>query len=287
MESDSPKELDVNKKIAEALKVSLGKFFESHDDEETEPCDGVMSTEGDDEFEPFDGVFYIDGDDEPIVVDPETTTMGDLERLMDEAEDKRLLVDELLDWMSTRTKGDVDLAARLMKKGARRLDNKSKQKDPCRIIVKGDGIFVELPDQKLKKVTFGRGNLSKTLYIFYLRQIVRAEKDNAISTSLSQVELEDYKEELLNIYQNISGKQGNIMDVESWLEKGTISNTFANATASIRKYFDKLFDNYVINYKWEKCYSIEIIGEDKYGNPRYGIKLTPDDFVLKWPFEVC
>ena len=142
MESDSPKEIDVNKKITEALKVSLGKFFESLDDEETESCDGGMSTEGDDETEPFDGVFYTDGDDEPLVVDPKTTTMGDLERLMDEADDKHLLVDELLDWVSTRTKGDVDLAATLMKKGARRLDNKSKQKDPCRIIVKGDGIFV-------------------------------------------------------------------------------------------------------------------------------------------------
>ena len=272
MESDSPRKLDVDKKIAEELKVSISNLLESLDDEKPEPWDGVI---------------YTDGDDEPLVVDPKTMTMGDLERLIEEKEDKHLLVDELLDWVAIRTKGDVDLAATLMKKGARRLDNKSKQKDPCRIIVKGDGIFVELPDQKLKKVTFGRGNMSKTLYIFFLRQIVRAQKDNAISTSLSQVELEDYKEELLNIYQNISGKQGNIMDVESWLEKGTISNTFANATASIRKYFDKLFDNYVINYKWEKCYSIEIIGEDKYGNPRYGIKLTPDDFVLKWPFEVC
>ena len=287
MESESPKEIDVNKKITEALKVSLGKFFESLDDEETESCDGGMSTEGDDETEPFDGVFYTDGDDEPLVVDPKTTTMGDLERLMDEADDKHLLVDELLDWVSTRTKGDVDLAATLMKKGARRLDNKSKQKDPCRIIVKGDGIFVELPDRELKKVTFGRGNLSKTLYIFFLRQIMRSAKDNSIPSCLSQFELKDYKEELIKIYQNISGKQGNVTDVESWFEKGTISNNFANATASIRKYFDKMFDNYVINYKWEKCYSIEIMGEDRRGNPRYGIKLSPDDFVLKWPFEVC
>lgn len=272
MKSDSPEKLDVNKKLAEAFKVSIGNLLESLDDEEPKP---------------FDGVFYAEGDDEPLIVDPKTMTMGDLERLMEEQEDKRLLVDELLDWVAMRTKGDIDLAATLMKKGLRRLNNKSKQKDPCRIIVKGDGIFVELPDQKLKKVTFGRGNMSKTLYIFYLRQILRAQKDNTVSASLSQVELEDYKEELLNIYQNISGKQGNIRDIESWLEKGTISNTFANATASIRKYFDKVYDNYVINYKWEKCYSIEIMGEDRYGNPRYGIKLTPDDFVLKWPFDVC
>lgn len=34
--------------------------------------------------EPFDGVFYVEGDDEPIIVDSKTTTMGDLERLVNE-----------------------------------------------------------------------------------------------------------------------------------------------------------------------------------------------------------
>ena len=272
MKSDSPEKLDVNKKLAEAFKVSIGNLLESLDDEEPKT---------------FDGVFYVEGDDEPLIVDPKNLTIGDLERLMEEQEDKRLLVDELLDWVAMRTKGDIDLAATLMKKGLRRLNNKSKQKDPCRIIVKGDGIFVELPDETLEKVVFGRGNLSKTLYIFFLRQIMRREKDNTIPSCLSQFELKDYKDELMKIYQNISGKQGDVTDVESWLAKGTISNNFANATASIRRYFDKMFDNYVINYKWEKCYSIEIMGEDRRGNPRYGIKLSPDDFVLKWPFELC
>lgn len=270
MESDLQKENEI-KKLAEEL-GGYGKLLEAADQEEVKP---------------FDGVFYNEGDDEPLIVDPKTMTMGDLGRLVEEAGDKNLMVEELLEWLAKRTQGDVDLAATLMKKGLRRLGNKSKQKDPCPITVKENGIFVELPDQKLKKVTFGRGNLSKTLYIFFLRQIVRAEKNKAISASLSQFELEDYKDELLNIYQNISGKKGNIEEVESWLEKSTVSNTFANATASIRKYFDKFFDNYVIKYKWQKCYSIEIMGEDRRGNPRYGIKLSPDDFMLKWPFEVC
>lgn len=265
MKSDKLKGKE-SKKGRKARNATISPFY----------CDG----------EPFDGVFYTEGDDEPIIVDPKSMTMGDLECMVNEAMDKNLMVEELLEWIAIRTQGDVDLAATLMKKGLRRLSNKNKQKDPRPIIVKENGLFVELPDQKLKKVTFGRGNLAKTLYIFFLRQIVRAEKDHAISAYLSQFELEDYKEELLNIYENISGKPGNIKDVESWLEKGTISNTFSNATASIRKYFDKLFDNYVINYKWEKCYSIEIMGEDQRGNPRYGIKLSPDDFVLKWPFEV-
>ena len=268
MESNSQKETNI-KKLAETL----------------EGYDNLSETADEEVTKPFDGVFYNEGDDEPVIVDPKTMTMGDLERLVIEAGDKNLMVEELLEWLAIRTQGDVDLATTLMKKGLRRLSNKNKQKDPCPIIVKENGIFVELPDQKLKRVTFGRG-LSKTLYIFFLRQIVRAEKDNAISASLSQFELEDYKDELLNIYQNISGKSGDIEEVETWLEKSTVSNTFSNAIASIRKYFDKLFDNYVIHYKWKKCYSIEIMGEDRRGNPRYGIKLSPDDFVLKWPFEV-
>lgn len=268
MESDAQKKLDVKKSEEEG---SAGNPQESLDDAASKT---------------WDGVFYTEGDDEPIIVDSNTLTIGDLERLVDEAMAKNQMVEELLEWLAMRTQGNVDLAATLLKKGLRRLSNKNKQKDPCRIIVKGDGIFVELPDQKLKKVTFGRGNLSKTLYVFFLRQIVRAEKDNTIPRCLSQFEMEDYKEELMFIYQNVSGKHGDIKEVESWLEKGTVSNNFANATASVRKYFDKLFDNYVIKYKWKKCYSIEIMGEDRRGNPRYGIKLTPDDFVLKWPFEV-
>ncbi len=268
MESDAPEKLDV-KKSEEVGSVS--NLQEQLDDEAPKP---------------WDGVFYTEGDDEPIIVDPKTMTMGDLERVLDEAVVKNQMVEELLEWVSIRTKGDVDLAATLMKKGLRRLNNKNKQKDPCRIIVKENGIFVEFPGQKLKKVTFGRGNLSKTLYVFFLRQIVRAKTDNTIPCCLSQFEMGDYKEELMGIYQNVSGKHGDIREVETWLEKGTVSNNFANATASIRKYFDKLYDNYVIKYKWEKCYSIEIMGTDRRGNPRYGIKLTPDDFVLKWPFEM-
>lgn len=268
MESDAPEKLDVKK--SEEVE-SVGNLQEQLDDETPKPWDGVL---------------YTEGDDEPIIVDPKTMTMGDLERVLDEAVVKNQMVEELLEWLAVRTQGDVDLAATLMKKGLRRLNNKSKQKNPCRIIVKENGIFVELPNQKLKKVTFGRGNLSKTLYVFFLRQIVRATKDNTIPRCLSQFEMGDYKEELMFIYQNVSGKHGDIKEVETWLEKGTVSNNFANATASVRKYFDKLFDNYVIKYKWEKCYSIEIMGTDRRGNPRYGIKLTPDDFVLKWPFEM-
>lgn len=244
MESDTQKKLDVEKPAKEL--ESVGNLQES-------PDDGTG--------EPWNGVFYTEGDDEPIIIDSKIRTMGDLERLVDESMVKNQMVEELLEWLAVRTKGDVDLAATLMKKGLRRLNNKSKQKNPCRIIVKENGIFVEFPGQKLKKVTFGRGNLSKTLYVFFLRQIVRATKDNTIPCCLSQFEMGDYKEELMFIYQNVSGKHGDIREVESWLEKGTVSNNFANATASIRKYFDKLYDNYVIKYKWEKCYSIEIYGD--------------------------
>ena len=69
MKSDSPEKLDVNKKLAEAFKVSIGNLLESLDDEEPKT---------------FDGVFYVEGDDEPLIVDPKNLTIGDLERLMEE-----------------------------------------------------------------------------------------------------------------------------------------------------------------------------------------------------------
>ena len=144
---------------------------------------------GAESVEPWDGSFYVEGDDEPLIVKPNHTTLGELERMLDDVEDKNQMVEELLEWLAIRTQGDVDLAATLLKKGLRRLSNKNKQKDPCRIIVKEDGIFVELPDQKTQKVTFGRGNLSKTLYVFFLRQIMRATKDNTIPRCLSQFEM--------------------------------------------------------------------------------------------------
>jgi hypothetical protein len=233
------------------------------------------------DHQPFDGVFYIEDMDQTLKV-PQRTTMGELEQMVQEVEDKRKRLAELADWLDRHTDGDPQLAAELLGLEKQRRENREKVKVPCQLKVRDDKICIELPDKSLKKITFGRGNPAKTLYIFFLRQIERAEEDRNASTCLSQVEMEAYKDDLFYIYQNISGKKCKMQDVESWLKKGTLSNEFANAAASIRKYFDTLFDVLTLKFKFGKCYSIEIMGKDRFGNPRYGIDLKTSDFDLGW-----
>ena len=233
------------------------------------------------ETEPFDGVFEVEGMEQPLVV-PTNITLGELTKLIRNTEIKRKRLAELADWLDRHTNGDPQLAAELLGLEKQRRENMAKVKLPCKLEVQDDRICIELPDQSLKKITFGRGNVAKTLYIFFLRQIERAEEDRNAPTCLSQVEMEAYKDELFYIYQNISGKKCRMQDVELWLKKGTLSNEFANATASIRKYFDTLFDVLTLKFKFGKCYSIEIMGKDRFGNPRYGIDLKTSDFDLGW-----
>ena len=240
-----------------------------------------LSTIDEIEIEPFDGVFEVEGMEQPLVV-PTNITLGELTEIVCNTEIKRKRLVELADWLDQHTNGEPQLAAELLGLEKQRRENMAKVKLPCKLEVQDDRICIELPDQSLKKITFGRGNVAKTLYVFFLRQIERAEEGRNVPTCLSQVEMEAYKDELFYIYQNISGKKCRMQDVESWLKKGTLSNEFANATASIRKYFDALFDVLTLKFKFGKCYSIEIMGKDRFGNPRYGIDLKTSDFNLGW-----
>lgn len=171
-------------------------------------------------------------------------------------------------------------AAYLMKKEWERLLNKQKMQMLCPIQVLDDKIYVEFPGKKHEKVFFSRGNVAKTLYIFFLRQIERANQDKNVSPCLSQQEMEQYADELSAIYRNISGKTN--FDVRSLFTKSTISNDFTNALSSIRRYFKDHFDMDALKNNFNKCYNIEIMGKDSYGNVRYGIGLQPEDFDLGW-----
>lgn len=171
-------------------------------------------------------------------------------------------------------------AAYLMKKEWERLLNKQKMQMLCPIQVLDDKIYVEFPGKKHEKVFFSRGNVAKTLYVFFLRQIERANQDKNVSPCLSQQEMEQYADELSAIYRNISGKTN--FDVRSLFTKSTISNDFTNALSSIRRYFKDHFDMDALKNNFNKCYNIEIMGKDSYGNVRYGIGLQPEDFDLGW-----
>lgn len=184
---------------------------------------------------------------------------------------------ELADWIEQFTMGDNFLAADLLERELKRRIEKEKLNKPYPIVVENDNLNVELPGHQTKKISFGR-NEAKTLYIFFLRQIERANKDNSVSPYLSQEEMRDYADELRKIHETSCGKK--LYDIESWLVKSSLSNTFFNAGSHIRKWFKQLYNIDELKETYNKCYSIEIMGKDRQGNPRYGIKLDMDDFDL-------
>ena len=187
---------------------------------------------------------------------------------------------ELADWIDQFTKGDNFLAADLLERELKRQIDKEKLTNTCSILVENDKIYLELPGHKTEKLIFGRGNVAKALYIFFLRQIERASKNKRVSSYLSQEEMKDYAEELRKIYENLSGRTP--FNFESWFQKSTVSNNFTNACSSIRTCFDQFFNVDELKRLHGKCYSIQSMGEDRHGNPRYGIDLDIDDFDLGW-----
>lgn len=184
---------------------------------------------------------------------------------------------ELIRQFSTE---DNFLAADLMEKELKKMINQSKLQMLCPIRINDDKIQIELPGEKYEKITFRRGAVAKTLYIFFLRQIERADQDKSVLPCLSQQEMEQYADELADIYRYISGKSK--FNLSTLLNKSTVSNDFTNALSSIRRYFDDLFDVNLLQKRFKKCYSIEIMGKDRNGNPRYGIDLNVKDFDLGW-----
>ena len=146
-----------------------------------------------------------------------------------------------------------------------------------------DEIWLEFPDKSKEKISFERGNVARALYIFFLRQIERAEADRNVPRYLSKEEMKEYKEELLDIYRNLSGKMCQMSTVESWLTRSRQNNDFSTAKGCIQTYFDSRFDVLSLKYKYDKCYSIEIMDkEHRPKEPHYGICLDTSDFDLGW-----
>ena len=184
----------------------------------------------------------------------------------------------LSDWIGKNIQND-DEAISVLDMVLKQMRNKGKLKEACKIKVKDKSIYLMLPKNEQQELSFRRGGIAKMLYVFYLILIKRAEKDPKVPTSVAQVNLVDYKDELFEVYMDISGKW-EPQSVESVWNKE--SNDFANALSSIRRSFDDIFDVKSIH---PKCYSIEIMGNDKMGRSLYGIQLDPDDIELGWPFN--
>ena len=193
-------------------------------------------------------------------------------------EDMQRRAEALSDWIVKNIQDD-NVAISVLDLVQKQLRNKGKLKVPCKIKVKDKSIYRMLPKNELKELSFRRGSIAKMLYVFFLIQIKRAEKDPCVSKNIAQVNLVDYKDDLSEIYMNISGKW-DPQSIESVWNKE--SNDFANALSSIRRSFEDIFD---VNSLLPKCYTIEIVDEDKMGRSLYGILLDPDDIELGYPYD--
>lgn len=235
--------------------------------------------ESDCELQPFDGVFHIEGEYEPFIV-PTDASMGDLSKMVAEKQEQLKLRKQFTDWIENFTQNNNELAKELLSNELKRKENESKWRSPHRIIVKNDQIHLELEDGSLKKLNLGRGYPGKTMYIFLLRQLERASENGAEPYCLSQPEMSIYKDELKKIHKNLSGKD--FRGIDDLFLKGSFSNSFSTINVNIRNAFSEFFDVCALKYLTGKCYSIEIMGKDRYGNPRYGIDLDVEDFDLGW-----
>lgn len=188
---------------------------------------------------------------------------------------------KLADWIDQFTKGDNFLAADLLERELKRQIDKDKLRKPYPISVYNDEIYLELPGNKREELDFKRrGPYSRTLYIFFLRQLERASKDRKVSPCLSQEEMKDYSDELQKIYESVGGRTKTFL--QTVFLRSSMSGDFNNACSDIRTSLGHFFNTDVLKKNYGKCFSIEIMGKDRYGNPRYGIDLDIDDFDLGW-----
>lgn len=186
----------------------------------------------------------------------------------------------LSDWIDKNIQDD-NVAISVLDLVLKQRRNKSKLKEPRKIKVKDKNIYLMLSKNELKELSFRRGGIAKMLYVFFLVQIKRAEKNPCVSKNIAQVNLVDYKDDLLRIYSEISSNWDAKMDsIESVWDKD--NGDFGNALSSIRRSFDDIFD---LKSILPKSYTIEIVDKDRLGRSLYGIQLDPDDIELGWPYE--
>lgn len=186
-------------------------------------------------------------------------------------------------WIDEHFQGDDEQVITILNMEMERRQKKGKLTTLLSIKIKDNGVYLEFPDKERKEVVFKRAYFAKMLYIFFLIQIKRAEKDPSVPKYIAKVNLDRYKNDLLKIYQEVKGDQSaDEHSIESVWDKDL--GTFDDAISSIRIAFRKIFDTEILKSKG-KCYSIEIMGKDKIYGSLYGIGLDANDFELEWPFH--
>lgn len=165
----------------------------------------------------------------------------------------------------------------MLEENLKKLKDNYKMNTFCKLFVSDDKIYLKISEEERKEILFGRDH-AKALYVFYLQQIQRAKRNPEVSQYLSREELEDYKEELLKMYQFFSGRICTMNDIQS-LWDDTKGYAFRDATSSIRTYFEREFDVATIEKNEGKSYFCTI-KKGKNSVPRYGANLDVDDFDL-------
>lgn len=168
----------------------------------------------------------------------------------------------------------------------KQLKNKGKRTELCPMVVSGRDIQLVFSDKECRKLSFKRGDVAKMLYIFFLIQIKRAKKNPSEPKYIAQANLVDYKEDLFNIYRYLCcNRNVDTSSVESLWDWRDKNNNYGNALTSIRTVFREIFDLEGLKSKTNKCYTIEIMGKDKFNGNQYGIMLDAKDFKLEYPFN--
>jgi len=165
----------------------------------------------------------------------------------------------------------------MLEENLKKLKDNYKMNTFCKLFVSDDKIYLKISEEERKEILFGRDH-AKALYVFYLQQIQRAKRNPEVSQYLSREELEDYKEELLKMYQFFSGRICTMNDIQS-LWDDTKGYAFRDATSSIRTYFEREFDVATIEKNEGKSYFCTI-KKGKNSVPRYGANLDVEDFDL-------
>ena len=191
----------------------------------------------------------------------------------------------LSEWLIQNNISDED-AICILDIVKKQLKNKGKRTELCTMVVSWGDIELVLPDKERRKLSFGRADIAKTLYIFFLIQIKRAKMNPSEPKYIAQANLVDYKEDLFNIYRYLCRNRNvDTSSVESLWDWRDKNNNFGNALSSIRTAFREIFDLEGLKSKTNKCYTIEIMEKDKVNGNQYGIMLDADDFELKFPFN--
>ena len=150
---------------------------------------------------------------------------------------------------------------------------KGKLKNMRTLTIENNKIYIYLSDNQKHEINFRRTDKAKMLYIFFLILIKRAEKNNQ-PKFITKADLENYKDELLKIYEELSNYYDvSINSIKSLWDKRY--NDFDNALSSIRTSFRQVFHEDIV-----RRYTIEIREKDPiYGN-LFGIDLGVNDFDL-------